>query len=186
MNARSANGADRLGRRLFDTAIGPVGIVWRGDSVCAVRIAGRAEFEDFAARHYPLADEGTAPGAVEDAARAMRALLGGAHVDLSFVAIDYGSLPARMVGALEACRAVPPGETRSYGDLARRLGDVAFAREVGQAMAANPAPIIVPCHRIVGEDGRLTGYSGPGGLETKRRLLAIEGAMPPDLFAAAD
>ncbi|MDE2227596.1 MAG: methylated-DNA--[protein]-cysteine S-methyltransferase [Alphaproteobacteria bacterium] len=70
---------------------------------------------------------------------------------------------------------IPYGQTATYGDLARELGQV--AREVGQACGRNPIPIIVPCHRVVGSDGALTGYSAPGGIEVKRRLLQFEGAL---------
>jgi methylated-DNA-[protein]-cysteine S-methyltransferase len=67
---------------------------------------------------------------------------------------------------------IPFGETRSYGGLARDLGDVGLARAVGVANARNPIPIIVPCHRVIGSDGSLTGYGG--GLERKRILLDLE------------
>ena len=69
---------------------------------------------------------------------------------------------------------IPPGETISYGELARRIGRPGAARAVGRALAANPVAPIVPCHRVVARDGGLTGYSGPGGLRTKARLLACE------------
>jgi methylated-DNA-[protein]-cysteine S-methyltransferase len=70
---------------------------------------------------------------------------------------------------------IPYGQTATYGELAHELGQV--AREVGQACGRNPIPIIIPCHRVVGADGALTGYSAPGGVETKRRLLQFEGAL---------
>lgn len=73
------------------------------------------------------------------------------------------------------CRAIPRGETRTYGELAHEAGSPRAARAVGQAMARNPWPIIVPCHRVLGGDRRLTGYGG--GLEMKRQLLIMEGAM---------
>ncbi|WP_426954865.1 methylated-DNA--[protein]-cysteine S-methyltransferase [Muricoccus radiodurans] len=72
----------------------------------------------------------------------------------------------------DALRAIPPGETRSYGDLARLLGTA--SRAIGGANAANPIPIIIPCHRVIGSGGAIGGYSGEGGLDTKRWLLALE------------
>ncbi len=72
-----------------------------------------------------------------------------------------------------AVYAVPWGETRSYAEIARTIGRPNAVRAVGAANGANPHPIIVPCHRIVGSDGSLTGYGG--GLELKRQLLALEG-----------
>lgn len=72
---------------------------------------------------------------------------------------------------------IPRGETRSYGWLARAIDAPKAVRAVGAANGANPLPILLPCHRVVGADGSLTGFGG--GIETKRRLLALEGALPP-------
>jgi methylated-DNA-[protein]-cysteine S-methyltransferase len=69
---------------------------------------------------------------------------------------------------------IPYGETTTYGEMAQELGDPALAREVGSAVGRNPLSIVTPCHRVVGKDGRLTGYAG--GLERKRFLLELEGA----------
>jgi len=83
----------------------------------------------------------------------------------------------------EALRAIPYGQTVSYGELARRLGNAGGARAVGLANGANPLPIIVPCHRVIGADGSLTGFGG--GLFIKRALLSLEGAAcVADLFSA--
>lgn len=71
-----------------------------------------------------------------------------------------------------ALREIPYGETRSYGEIARAIGRPRAARAVGAATGANPVPLIVPCHRVLGADGRLTGFAG--GLATKRRLLDFE------------
>jgi len=81
-----------------------------------------------------------------------------------------GGLAKRVADAL---RKIPHGETRTYGDLARDLG--ASAQAVGQACGANPVPVIVPCHRVIGASG-LGGFSAPGGIETKVALLKLEGA----------
>ena len=69
---------------------------------------------------------------------------------------------------------IPYGETRAYGDIASKLNS--SARAVGMACARNPIPIIIPCHRVLSSDGRMTGYSGSGGIETKAKLLNLEGA----------
>ena len=85
----------------------------------------------------------------------------------------------------QALRAIPYGQTVGYGELARRLGRANGARAVGLANGANPLPIIVPCHRVIGADGSLTGFGG--GLPIKRALLALEGAAcVRDLFSAQD
>ena len=72
----------------------------------------------------------------------------------------------------EATRAIPYGQTRSYGEVARRIGKPGASRAVGQALAKNPLPIVVPCHRVIGKDGDLTGFEG--GLELKKSLLQME------------
>jgi methylated-DNA-[protein]-cysteine S-methyltransferase len=85
-------------------------------------------------------------------------------------------------------REIPPGQTLTYGEIAEQLGDKLLARDVGQAMGRNPFPIVVPCHRVVAANGKLGGFSAPGGANTKLKLLAIEGAVPngqPGLFDAA-
>lgn len=79
-----------------------------------------------------------------------------------------------------ALQTIPSGETRSYGALARALGQPTAARAVGLANARNPIAILIPCHRVIGADGRLTGYAG--GLDRKDALLRLEGALPPQLF----
>ena len=76
---------------------------------------------------------------------------------------------------------IPYGTTCSYSEIARRLGDLEATRAVGAANGANPLPIVVPCHRVIGADGSLVGYGG--GLDVKRYLLRLEGALPDtDLF----
>jgi len=97
-------------------------------------------------------------------------------------------LPKRILKALEkhtpfeqavwkACAEIPKGEVRTYGWIAARIGRPGAVRAVGAALSRNPFAPAVPCHRVVGADGRLTGYSGKGGVETKRRLLVAEGAL---------
>jgi methylated-DNA-[protein]-cysteine S-methyltransferase len=77
----------------------------------------------------------------------------------------------------EELRRIPFGETRSYADVARALGKPAATRAVGRANGANPIPIVVPCHRVIGSNGSLTGFGG--GLDAKARLLEIEGLSLP-------
>lgn len=79
----------------------------------------------------------------------------------------------------KACAEIPKGQVRTYGWIARRIGKPKSARAVGMALGKNPFAPVVPCHRVVGADGRLTGYSGPGGVAQKRRLLRAEGVPLP-------
>lgn len=172
---------------LFPTAIGRCGVAWRGDRIVATQLP---EASDERTRARLVARTGGAveaepPAAVRQAIDAMTALLAGARVDLSAIACDYGSPDDFRVRVYDIARAIPPGETLTYGEIAVRLGDKSRAQEVGQALGRNPLPIIVPCHRVLGANRKLTGFSAAGGVATKLRMLAIEGAAvaePPGLF----
>ena len=78
---------------------------------------------------------------------------------------------------LQATQAVPRGSVATYGEIAKRIGRPKAARAVGQALGRNPIPLVIPCHRVLASDGSLGGYSGGGGLATKRQLLQLEGAL---------
>jgi methylated-DNA-[protein]-cysteine S-methyltransferase len=96
------------------------------------------------------------------------------------IVLDLANCPPFFGAAWQACRRIPPGETRSYAWLAAAAGRPLAARAAGQAMARNPWALIVPCHRVIGSDGGLHGY-GAGGLDVKARLLEMERAgLPPD------
>ena len=90
-------------------------------------------------------------------------------------AVDLAALPVFQQLVLAELQRVPYGATATYGGLAKRIGKPQAARAVGGALNKNPVPIIVPCHRVVGSTGSLVGYAG--GLERKRQLLALEGAV---------
>lgn len=90
--------------------------------------------------------------------------------------VDLSAVTAFQRQVLKAAIKVPAGLVATYGEIAQRIGKPRAARAVGQALAHNPIPIVVPCHRVVAADGSLTGYSGGAGVETKRRLLVLEGA----------
>lgn len=77
-----------------------------------------------------------------------------------------------------ACAEIPRGETRTYGWIAERIGKPAAARAVGRALGANPLAPVIPCHRVIRADGQMGGYSGPGGIKTKFRLIVLERNMP--------
>lgn len=120
----------------------------------------------------------SSPGAKAVAARVARHLETGRE-DLSDVPVDLGAVPPFQRRVLEILRAVRPGATLSYGELAKRAGNPAASRAVGGAMARNPVPVVVPCHRVVPTSGKLGNYSATGGVETKKALLALEGARFP-------
>ena len=89
------------------------------------------------------------------------------------IRIDLANASPFFIAAWEACSSIPPGETRSYQWLAEAAGSPRASRAAGQAMARNPLPLIIPCHRVVGSNGGLHGYGG-GGVGVKARLLELE------------
>jgi methylated-DNA-[protein]-cysteine S-methyltransferase len=93
---------------------------------------------------------------------------------LTDIEVDWSGRTPFQVRVLQACRRIPPGETRSYAQLAALVGSRLAARAVGTVMAHNRVPLIIPCHRVVGSDGALGGFSSRSGLRMKRRLLELE------------
>ena len=111
---------------------------------------------------------------------AVRALLAEGALDLVDVAVDLSGLDPFDRQVLEAARRIPPGRTRTYGQIAAELGQPRAAQAVGAALGRNPVPIIVPCHRVLAAGGKVGGFSAPGGTATKLKLLAIENARVGD------
>jgi methylated-DNA-[protein]-cysteine S-methyltransferase len=108
----------------------------------------------------------------------MTSLVAGEPIDLTGVQIDLSKAPSFHQRVYEITRAIPPGHTRTYGEIASELGDLSASRAVGQALGRNPVPLIVPCHRVLAAAGRSGGFSANGGVALKHELLAIEGALP--------
>jgi len=176
-----------LSSTLFDTPLGGCGLVWGSAGIVAVQLPQPDEAQTRARllqRCGPM-QEAAPPADVAAAIDAMVGLLRGEPRDLRDVTLDLAAEPDfnRKVYALT--RRIPPGTTLTYGDLARRLGDVALSRAVGQALGQNPCPIVVPCHRVLAAGHKPGGFSANGGTATKLKMLAIEGAYvnhTPSLF----
>lgn len=166
------------GFTLFDTAIGRCAIAWGEAGVIGVKLPERSDASMRArvSRQHPEARESSPPPAIEAAIDDIRRLLDGEKQDLSAIALDLSDVPEFERRVYAETRSIPPGETLTYGDIATRLGDVGLSRAVGQALGRNPFPIVVPCHRVLAAGGKSGGFSAPGGVETKRRMLEIEGA----------
>jgi methylated-DNA-[protein]-cysteine S-methyltransferase len=171
---------------LFDTAIGRCGIAWSPAGITAVQLPERddAATSRRLARRSGITAPAPPPPEVQAVVDDIVALLTGQPVDLAAAPLDMNGLGDLERQVYDVARTIPPGRTMSYGDIAARLGDPTLARAVGQALGRNPFAIVVPCHRVVGADGRLTGFSANGGVSTKERMLVIEGARPesPTLF----
>ena len=166
---------------LFDTAIGTCGLVWGERGVAGVQTPERdaAATRARLRRRFPDADEAS-PAPVQHVIDRIIALLDGEPREFADVPIDFGGVPELNRRVYDIARTIPPGETLTYGEIAKRLGDPAMARDVGQALGQNPFPIIVPCHRVLAAGGKTGGFSAPGGVKTKLKLLSIEGARTSD------
>jgi methylated-DNA-[protein]-cysteine S-methyltransferase len=175
------------GFALFDTTIGRCAIAWGEHGIVGVQLpeanegAARARM----LRRFAESRESLPPPDAGRAIEGIGALLRGEESDLTAVTLDMAAVPAFHRRVYEVTRMIAPGATLSYGDIATRLGDRGAARAVGQALGRNPFPIIVPCHRVLAAGRKVGGFSANGGIVTKLRLLAIEGAevnWTPGLF----
>jgi methylated-DNA-[protein]-cysteine S-methyltransferase len=171
---------------LFETAIGCCGIVWSARGVVGVQLAEASEraTRTRVLKRFPAAQEASPPPAMRQAMDGIMALLRGEPRDLSDVVIDDTGTPEFNARVYAVSRAIAPGQTMTYGEIAERLGDKLLARAVGTALGQNPCPIVMPCHRVLAANGKAGGFSASGGVVTKLRLLSIEGAQPggPTLF----
>jgi O-6-methylguanine DNA methyltransferase len=135
----------------------------------------REEFEAYLVRHFkrPVQFQ---PGRVQDAARELSEYLQGRRRLFTLV-IDWTVLRPFQAAVLQATCAIPYGETRTYKEIAEKVNHPRAARAVGRAEATNPMPLVIPCHRVIGTDGKLHGYGLGEGLKTKEWLLKMEGAL---------
>lgn len=166
------------GFALFDTAIGRCGIAWSDRGVAGIQLPEGREDATRArlARRFPDAREASPPGDVGRAVDDIASLLRGETSDLAAIALDMDGVPDFHRRVYDVARAVPPGSTISYGEIAKRIGEPNSARAVGAALGKNPFALIVPCHRVLAAGGRAGGFSANGGVATKLRILSIEGA----------
>lgn len=161
----------------FETSLGSCGLAWSRWGVKCVR-----PFETCSGQALSRLPDGArveasdAPREIAALMVSLRAFIDGEPVDFGKVPLDMASLSVFDITIYGALRGVGWGETVSYGELARRIGaDAGTARAVGAAMGRNPWPLVVPCHRVLTSDGKLGGFSAPGGGRTKRMLLEREG-----------
>jgi methylated-DNA-[protein]-cysteine S-methyltransferase len=172
---------------IFDTAIGPCGIIWGERGITGVQLPMGGEDKTRRRIHQRDGDisEALPPANVQHAIGGMIELLAGKPNDLADVVLDLDGEPEFNRGVYDIARKIPPGQTMTYGDIAKQLGGVELSRDVGQALGRNPCPIVVPCHRVLAAGGKPGGFSANGGVGTKLKMLAIEGAAvnyTPSLF----
>jgi methylated-DNA-[protein]-cysteine S-methyltransferase len=166
----------------FETNWGYVVIAGRDGVLCRLclpvadqRIARREMLTALDSTHEDMRQDGSLLPDLQDR---IVAYFEGENVDFSAdPAVSLDSLTPFDRKVLQTCRTIPAGETTTYGDLAVRVGHPGAARAVGSALAHNPIPLIIPCHRVLRTDGTLGGFSAPGGISTKHRLLRHEQAV---------
>ncbi|TAJ42572.1 MAG: methylated-DNA--[protein]-cysteine S-methyltransferase [Reyranella sp.] len=167
-----------LGFTLFDSPIGTCGLAWSARGIAGLQLpeASAEATRKRLQRRWSDAVESDPPPGVGRAIERVLQLLKGEAADLADIPLDLEAAPEFHRKVYEVARTIPPGRTMTYGEIAKRLGVPHESREVGQALGRNPVAIIVPCHRVLGADGKMGGFSATGGVSTKRRMLEIEGA----------
>ncbi|MCA0359105.1 MAG: methylated-DNA--[protein]-cysteine S-methyltransferase [Proteobacteria bacterium] len=175
------------GFALFDTVIGRCGLAWGDRGLIGVQLPEATPGAAWARlrKRFPDAVEVEPPPEIDVVIDRIRDLLAGGRDDLADIVLDLEGQSAFHLRVYAIARAIPPGETSTYGEMARAMGEPGGARAVGKALGENPWPIVVPCHRVLGSSGSMGGFSAPGGSTTKARLLTIEKAKTsaaPTLF----
>ncbi|HYE36779.1 methylated-DNA--[protein]-cysteine S-methyltransferase [Methylocaldum sp.] len=181
---------------LFDTPLGACGIAWRDGgseggppAVTCFQLpeATAQATEARIARESGAHPSGAPPPAIAALIERIRKHFAGNAEDFRDIDVDLDGVGPFARQVYSAARAIPAGQTSTYGGIAEALARPGAARAVGQALGKNPIPLIIPCHRILAAGGKPGGFSAPGGLATKSRMLAFEGvawALPPTLKSA--
>ncbi|MBJ7500942.1 MAG: methylated-DNA--[protein]-cysteine S-methyltransferase [Sphingopyxis sp.] len=181
--------ARRTGYHLFETPAGFVALGWNERGISALRLpaANPGESERALLRRLPGAVRTAPPHAVGAIARDVGRYFAGDRIGFAGVPVDIGAQDPFFERVYRLVRGLGWGETTTYGAVAKELGvGPEFARDVGQAMARNPVPLIIPCHRVLAAGGRIGGFSAPGGSLSKARMLELEGVVADAAPAPAD
>jgi O-6-methylguanine DNA methyltransferase len=167
---------------LFDTPLGVCGIMWKDPEVTGGQpVVTYLQLPEATEKmtEQRLAGMGhgvsTPPPRVAEIVEKIRRHLAGEAQDFSDVSVDLEGVGTFAQQVYLACRNIPAGSTMSYGELAKTIRHPGAARAVGQALGRNPFPLLIPCHRVLTAAGKAGGFSAFGGVETKARILALEG-----------
>ena len=179
---------------VLDTAFGPCGVAWSDDGLRRLLLpgSGRSAIAARLSRGAELWDDAAPPEEIAALADAIARYFSGERVAFDGVRADLSAVEEFDRRVLAETRRVVWGSTANYGEIARRLGAPDGARDVGHALARNPIPLVVPCHRVLAAGDRIGGFSAPGGVGAKARMLELEGtrvgvdARQGSLFAPAD
>ena len=165
---------------LVETAIGTFGLGWSPAGICRMALPGPSA-ADAEARMLQAGGSPAEPwreiALVEER---IVAYAEGEADNFADVVVDLAGASEFNRRCYAEVRQLRWGETTTYGAVARRLGDLSLSRAVGAAMGANPVPLIIPCHRVLAANGRTGGFSAPGGVTAKMRMLDLEQAAGPD------
>ena len=173
-----------LGLMVFETRLGFVGIAWSAAGLtrlCLFQRDRTAVERRLERLGVSGGGEGDIPAWVAALIRDIKAYADGGKIDFSGVPVDLTGVDDFQLAIYLEARKLAFGETTTYGELAKRAGHPGLPRETGQALGANPVPLVVPCHRILAAGGKIGGFSAPGGSTTKEKMLALEGVRvgPP-------
>ncbi len=166
----------------FHTPIGWIGVAYSERGIVALRLPRASRDESLASLHREFADAPVIDQPPDEIAREMIEYAKGQRRKFD-LKLDWSSLKPFQRAVLETANKIPFGETRTYGWVARQIGKPKASRAVGRALATNPIPIILPCHRVLGSDGSLHGYAG--GLPMKAKLLRLEGVRVSNALVVA-
>ncbi|MCV9962384.1 methylated-DNA--[protein]-cysteine S-methyltransferase [Pararhizobium sp. BT-229] len=170
---------------IFDTAGGYCGIAWNSVGICRFQLPTRSAeaTERNLLRRVPDAEQAHPTPELSETIAAVRRYFNGEQIDFSDLTLDLDGQDEFFKRIYAALRRVGWGHTTTYGTLAKELGaGPEAARDVGQAMAKNPVPLIIPCHRVLAAGGKVGGFSAPGGATAKVHMLELEGVQlgPPE------
>lgn len=157
----------------IDTPFGRMIATWSDKGLYACEFLHGRNADRNSSRHAEVAVEPPADGAVR-LEHSIKTYFESGVISWELSDLDWSGVSEFHQNVLRLCFEIPSGKTYTYGRLAEEAGSPKAARAVGGAMANNRWPILIPCHRVVGASGGLTGYSGTGGVDTKRKLLAME------------
>jgi methylated-DNA-[protein]-cysteine S-methyltransferase len=163
---------------IFETAAGYCGLAWNAVGITRLQLpaATAGETERNLLRRLPAARAAAPPREIAAVVAAVTRYFCGERVDFSALQLDLGEQDDFFAKVYATVRRIEWGQTTTYGTVAKELGaGPEAARDVGQAMARNPVPLIIPCHRVLAAGGKVGGFSAPGGAGAKVRMLELEG-----------
>ncbi|MCA2374017.1 methylated-DNA--[protein]-cysteine S-methyltransferase [Agrobacterium genomosp. 3 str. CIP 111-78] len=170
---------NHYGYIVFPTALGHCGLAWAGRGIARLQLPGAdaGETEKLLLKRFPSSTIAVPDTRTREVIAMITRYFSGEAIDFTPIELDLAGQERFFLDVYEVARQIGWGRTTTYGGIVKDLGlGMEKARDVGQAMAKNPVPLIIPCHRVLAAGGRLGGFSAPGGTTTKLRMLDLENA----------